>query len=123
MALQANRFIRGKEDMVSRAVGEFYDIKREVTQWTTALNDAQIQNNIERAKEIQEERKSTLAMRRAVNDAGPAISELSRMIEALRKSPELGDPEERRRRILELIRQRNQIAERVVEIAREQGVR
>ena len=123
VALQANRFIRGKEDMVSRAVGEFYDIKREVTQWTTALNDAQIQNNIERAKEIQESKGTTLALRRAVNEAGPAISELSRMIEALRKSPELGNAEERRRRILELIQRRNQIAERVVEVAKEQGVR
>ena len=122
-ALQVNRFVRGKEDMVSRSVGEFYDIKREVTQWTTALNDAQIQRNIERVKEIQEERQSTLAMRSVVNKAGPAISELSRMIDALRKSPELGDAEERRRRILELIRQRNQIADRVLEAAREQGVR
>jgi hypothetical protein len=122
-ALQVNRFVRGKEDMVSRSVGEFYDIKREVTQWTTALNDAQLQNNIERVKEIQEQRKDTLAMRRVINQAGSAISELSKTIDALRKSQELGDSEERRRRILELIRQRNQIADRVLEAAREQGVR
>ena len=116
------RFIKGDEERVDRFVGDFYDLKREVTQWTAALSDAANAGNLDRVREIQEERGSTLAMRNAVNQVGRAVAQTSRQMKAIYDNEGMS-AEEKAAALAPLREQRNRLTERIMQLAKEQGVR
>lgn len=116
------RFIKGDEERVDRFVGDFYDLKREVTQWTAALSDAANAGNLERVKEIQQEQGATLGMRNAVNQVGRAVAQVSRQMKAIYDNRTM-DENEKAAALAPLREQRNRLTERIMQLAKEQGVR
>ena len=116
------RFIKGDEERVDRFVGDFYDLKREVMQWTAALSDAANAGNLDRVREIQQEQGATLGMRNAVNQVARAVAQVSRQMKAIYDNEQMS-AEEKAASLAPLREQRNRITERIMQLAREQGVR
>ena len=116
------RFIKGDEERVDRFVGDFYDLKREVTQWTAALTDAANAGNLDRVREIQAEQGATLGMRNAVNQVGRAVAQVSRQMKSIYDNKQM-DENEKAAALAPLREQRNRLTERIMQLAKEQGVR
>lgn len=117
------RFIKSDEERVDRFVGDFYDLKREVMQWTAALSDAANAGNMDRVREIQAEKGSTIAMQNAVNQVGRAVAQISRQMKAIYDNQQITDPYEKAAALAPLRAERNRLTERIMQLAREQGVR
>jgi hypothetical protein len=116
------RFVKGDEEKVSRFVGDFYDLKREVTQWTTAMNDARLAGDMARANEIASERADLFALKRQVDKASRDVGEISRRMRAIQNNPNM-DPQEKADALVPLRQRRNEITGRIMELAVDRGVR
>ena len=116
------RFIKGDEEKVSRFVGDFYDLKREVTQWTTAMNDARLAGDMARANEIASERSDLFSLKKQVDKASRDVGEISRRMRAIQNNPNM-DPQEKADALVPLRQRRNEITGRIMEQAMDRGVR
>jgi phage host-nuclease inhibitor protein Gam len=116
------RFVKGDEEKVSRFVGDFYDLKREVTQWTTAMNDARLAGDMARANEIASERSDLFSLKRQVDKASRDVGEISRRMRAIQNNPNM-DPQEKADALVPLRQRRNEITGRIMELAVDRGVR
>ena len=116
------RFIKGDEEKVSRFVGDFYDLKREVTQWTTAMNDARLAGDMARANEIASERSDLFSLKKQVDRASRDVGEISRRMRAIQNNPNM-DPQEKADALVPLRQRRNQITGTIMEQAMDRGVR
>jgi hypothetical protein len=116
------RFIKGDEEKVSRFVGDFYDLKREVTQWTTAMNDARLAGDMARANEIASERSDLFSLKKQVDKASRDVGEISRRMRAIQNNPNM-DPQEKADALVPLRQRRNQITGTIMEQAMDRGVR
>ena len=116
------RFIKGDEEKVSRFVGDFYDLKREVTQWTTAMNDARLAGDMARANEIASERSDLFSLKKQVDKASRDVNEISRRMRAIQNNPNM-DPQEKADALVPLRQRRNQITGTIMEQAMDRGVR
>lgn len=116
------RFVKGDEEKVSRFVGDFYDLKREVTQWTTAMNDARLAGDMARANEIASERADLFALKKQIDKASRDVGEISRRMRAIQNNPNM-DPQEKADALVPLRQRRNEITGRIMELAIDRGVR
>jgi len=116
------RFVKGDEEKVSRFVGDFYDLKREVTQWTTAMNDARLAGDMARANEIASERSDLFSLKKQVDKASRDVGEISRRMRAIQNNPNM-DPQEKADALVPLRQRRNEITGRIMELAVDRGVR
>jgi hypothetical protein len=116
------RFVKGDEEQVSRFVGDFYDLKREVTQWTTAMNDARLAGDMARANEIASERSDLFSLKKQVDKASRDVGEISRRMRAIQNNPNM-DPQEKADALVPLRQRRNEITGTVMQLAIDRGVR
>jgi hypothetical protein len=116
------RFVKGDEEKVSRFVGDFYDLKREVTQWTTAMNDARLAGDMARANEIASERSDLFSLKKQVDKASRDVGEISRRMRAIQNNPNM-DPQEKADALVPLRQRRNEITGTVMQQAVDRGVR
>ena len=114
-----NRFYREDEAMVSRFVGDFYKIKEMTDQLVRSQNLARQNGDFARLQELRGEEGLPLRIREAVNSASTQIADLNKRIRIIEKRDI--DGVAKAEAIRPLIAQRDRIAKRVVDRARDIG--
>ena len=114
-----NRFYREDEAMVSRFVGDFYKIKEMTDQLVRSQNLARQNGDLQRLQELRGEEGLPLRMREVVNNASTQISDINKRIRIIEKRDI--DGVAKAEAIRPLIAQRDRIAKRVVDRARDIG--
>ncbi len=120
----AGRFIRGGEEQVTRALGDFYRMKGDLDQVVRSARDAGAAGDTAKYDSLVERYSQAIGARGSLERAQDGIATLSRQMRMIRDSrdPDLL-PAERRERLAELRERRNELAERGAEIARSAGLR
>jgi hypothetical protein len=106
--------------MTSRFVNDFYRIKEMTDQLVRSQTDATNARDYERLQELRGEEGLPLRMRPAVNAASTRIADINKRIRLIERG-NLGSLE-KTEAIQPLIAQRDQIARRVVDQARNLGI-
>lgn len=114
-----NRFYREDEAMVSRFVGDFYKIKEMTDQLVRSQNLARQNGDFERLQELRGEEGLPLRMREVVNSASTQIADINKRIRIIERRDI--DGVAKAEAIRPLIAQRDRIAKRVVDRARDIG--
>lgn len=107
------RFYREDPARSTKYMTEFYDIKREVEKAVAGIREARRRGWVEDARKMMKKSRDKIAIRKIVQKAGKAMSDLSREMRLIHTLPTMG-AQEKRRRIDKLTRDRNRIAEQIV---------
>jgi hypothetical protein len=106
------------DDGANRWVEEFYEVRNYITQVYRTANSAAQFGDIERAKELIAAAPATPAAYKLVNKASSRLSELNTAMRFIRQSKDMG-AEEKRMKLQPLIRERNRIAAKVMDVIRD----
>jgi len=116
--LNANRFFRDDSEMVSRFVGEFYEVKRQADQLYASLRDAQRVGNTARLQQITPAEQRLLGLRGPMDGAEQRLSDINRRMRTITESDQTGSQEQRREELVRLRQERNEIARRAMDVIR-----
>lgn len=116
--LNANRFFRDDSEMVSRFVGEFYEVKRQADQLYASLRDAQRVGNTARLQQITPAEQRLLGLREPMDGAEQRLSDINRRMRTITESDQTGSQEQRREELVRLRQERNEIARRAMDVIR-----